>query len=120
MTTAADRVEPFRKILDELRTAGVLSQTRGLKLKKRVFFFFSSTSFGGGGEEDTTRKADQKKEGQREQKHRGGKEGPTGPPPVAKEAKTVLGVEHLDAVADRGYFSGEEILECENAGIWRP
>jgi transposase len=37
--------------------------------------------------------------------------------PVAKEAKTVLGVENLDAVADRGYFSGEEILECENAGI---
>jgi transposase len=37
--------------------------------------------------------------------------------PVAKEAKTVLGVEFLDAVADRGYFSGEEILECENAGI---
>ena len=37
--------------------------------------------------------------------------------PVAKEAKTVLGVEYLDAVADRGYFSGKEILECENAGI---
>jgi transposase len=37
--------------------------------------------------------------------------------PVAKQAKTVLGVENLDAVADRGYFSGEEILECENAGI---
>jgi transposase len=37
--------------------------------------------------------------------------------PVAKEAKTVLGVENLDAVADRGYFSSEEILECENAGI---
>jgi transposase len=37
--------------------------------------------------------------------------------PVAKEAKAVLGVEHLDAVADRGYFSGEQILACENAGI---
>ena len=37
--------------------------------------------------------------------------------PVAKQAKTVLGVENLDAVADRGYFSGKEILECENAGI---
>ncbi len=24
---------------------------------------------------------------------------------------------NLDAVADRGYFSSEEILECENAGI---
>ena len=30
--------------------------------------------------------------------------------PVAKEAKTVLGVENLDAVADRGYFSGKETL----------
>jgi len=37
--------------------------------------------------------------------------------PVAKEAKTVLGVENLDAVADRGYFSGEELLACDNAGI---
>jgi transposase len=36
---------------------------------------------------------------------------------VAKEAKATLGVEKLDAVADRGYFSGEEILACENAGI---
>jgi transposase len=37
--------------------------------------------------------------------------------PVAKQAKATLGVESLDAVADRGYFSSEEILECENAGI---
>ena len=37
--------------------------------------------------------------------------------PVAKEAKATLEVEKLDAVADRGYFSGEEILACENAGI---
>jgi transposase len=37
--------------------------------------------------------------------------------PVAKQAKTVLGVENLDAVADRGYFSGEELLACDNAGI---
>ena len=37
--------------------------------------------------------------------------------PVAKEAKAVLGVQNLDAVADRGYFSGEQILACENAGI---
>jgi transposase len=36
---------------------------------------------------------------------------------VAKAAKATLGVEKLDAVADRGYFSGEEILACENAGI---
>jgi transposase len=36
---------------------------------------------------------------------------------VAKEAKAALGVENLDAVADRGYFNGEEILACEQAGI---
>jgi gas vesicle protein len=36
---------------------------------------------------------------------------------VAKEAKATLRAETLDAVADRGYFSGEEILACENAGI---
>jgi transposase len=37
--------------------------------------------------------------------------------PMAMSAKTALGVEKLDAIADRGYFSGEEILACENAGI---
>ena len=36
---------------------------------------------------------------------------------MAKAAKARLGVEKLDAVADRGYFSGEEILACDNAGI---
>src|SRR5882757_600648 len=36
---------------------------------------------------------------------------------VAKQAKATLQVESLDAVADRGYFSSEEILACENAGI---
>jgi hypothetical protein len=36
---------------------------------------------------------------------------------VAKEAKATLGAERLDAVADRGYFKGEEILACEEAGI---
>jgi transposase len=36
---------------------------------------------------------------------------------VAKEAKATLEVEKLDAIADRGYFNSEEILECENAGI---
>jgi hypothetical protein len=36
---------------------------------------------------------------------------------VAKQAKATLGVENLDAVADRGYFDSEEILACENAGI---
>ena len=36
---------------------------------------------------------------------------------MAKEAKATLQAETVDAVADRGYFSGEEILACENAGI---
>jgi hypothetical protein len=36
---------------------------------------------------------------------------------VAKQAKATLEVESLDAVADRGYFSSDEILACENAGI---
>jgi len=36
---------------------------------------------------------------------------------MAKKAKAVLGTDALDAVADRGYFSGEEILACERAGI---
>jgi transposase len=37
--------------------------------------------------------------------------------PMAQAAKAALGIEKLDAVADRGYFSGEEILACDNAGI---
>jgi transposase len=37
--------------------------------------------------------------------------------PMAKKAKATLDVEKLDAVADRGYFNGEEILACEEAGI---
>src|SRR3974390_67897 len=36
---------------------------------------------------------------------------------VASQAKEVLGVDELEAVADRGYFSGEEILACQKAGI---
>ena len=36
---------------------------------------------------------------------------------VAQQAKAALGVEKLDAVADRGYFNGEEILACEKAEI---
>ena len=36
---------------------------------------------------------------------------------VAARAKDVLGVDTLEAVADRGYFSGEEILTWHNAGI---
>jgi transposase len=36
---------------------------------------------------------------------------------IAKEAKAMLQAQTLDAVADRGYFNGEEILACEAAGI---
>ncbi len=36
---------------------------------------------------------------------------------VATQAKDILGVDKLEAVADRGYYSGEEILACHNAGI---
>src|SRR5215472_7347736 len=36
---------------------------------------------------------------------------------VAKKTKATLGAESLDVVADRGYFNGEEILACEEAGI---
>jgi transposase len=36
---------------------------------------------------------------------------------VAKAAKAVLLVDKLEAVADRGYYHGEEILACEQAGI---
>ena len=36
---------------------------------------------------------------------------------VAQETKATLQTEKLEAVADRGYFSGEEILTCDQAGI---
>ena len=36
---------------------------------------------------------------------------------VAKETKATLQTDTLDAVADRGYFNGEEILACDRAGI---
>src|SRR5207302_6865017 len=36
---------------------------------------------------------------------------------VAKQAKAVLKAKTLEAVADRGYFSSPEILECHEAGI---
>src|SRR5919198_1425262 len=36
---------------------------------------------------------------------------------IACEAKKVLGVDELEAVTDRGYYSGEEILACHEAGI---
>jgi hypothetical protein len=36
---------------------------------------------------------------------------------IASQAKDVFGADHLDAVADRGYFSSVEILACEQADI---
>jgi len=36
---------------------------------------------------------------------------------MAKQAKAVLDADELTVVADRGYFSGEEIKSCEEAGI---
>ena len=36
---------------------------------------------------------------------------------MAEQARTEMGVETLDAVADRGYFSSVEILACETAGV---
>jgi len=37
--------------------------------------------------------------------------------PMAQAAKAVLGVEKLTAVADKGYFSGQQIRSCEQNGI---
>jgi Transposase DDE domain len=36
---------------------------------------------------------------------------------MGKEAKAVLAVETLEAVADRGYWDSQEILACDQAGI---
>jgi hypothetical protein len=36
---------------------------------------------------------------------------------MAEQARTEMGVETIDAVADRGYYTGEEIRACEEAGI---
>ena len=36
---------------------------------------------------------------------------------MAKRAKATLEAESLDVVADRGYYSSEEILACENEGV---
>jgi len=36
---------------------------------------------------------------------------------IAMQAKEVLGAEHLDAVADRGYYNSTEIKACDDAGI---
>jgi transposase len=37
--------------------------------------------------------------------------------PMSKKAKQVLEVDELDVIADRGYFSSEQILECADADI---
>ena len=36
---------------------------------------------------------------------------------MAEQTKAVLETDALDVVADRGYYNGEEILACEEAGI---
>jgi transposase len=36
---------------------------------------------------------------------------------MAEQARTEMGVETLDAVADRGYYDGDEIKACEESGI---
>jgi transposase len=36
---------------------------------------------------------------------------------MAKKARDAMGIEDLTILADRGYFDGEEILECDQAGI---
>jgi len=36
---------------------------------------------------------------------------------MAKRTEAVMQAEHLEAVADRGYYSGNEIVACEEAGI---
>ena len=36
---------------------------------------------------------------------------------MATQARAAMGVQNLTVVADRGYFKGEEILECEQQGI---
>jgi len=37
--------------------------------------------------------------------------------PMAKQTKATLEADELDVVADRGYFSSEQILACDQAGI---
>lgn len=37
--------------------------------------------------------------------------------PMAKAAKQVLGVEHLDVVADKGFYNGEQVKACGDADI---
>ena len=37
--------------------------------------------------------------------------------PMAEQARAATGIDDLTVVADRGYFKGEQILECDQAGI---
>ncbi len=37
--------------------------------------------------------------------------------PMSQKARTEMGTDTLDVVADRGYFNGDEILACDKAGI---
>ncbi|MGF6632892.1 hypothetical protein OKW39_000043 [Paraburkholderia sp. MM6662-R1] len=36
---------------------------------------------------------------------------------MATQARAATGIENLTVVADRGYFKGEEILQCDKAGF---
>lgn len=36
---------------------------------------------------------------------------------MSQKAKAAMGVDALDMLADRGYFSGEDILACEAIGV---
>ena len=36
---------------------------------------------------------------------------------MAEQAKAALGVDKLEAVADRGYFDTDEIVACAEAGV---
>ena len=36
---------------------------------------------------------------------------------MAEQARTELGVEEIEVVADRGYYEGQQIKACEDAGI---
>jgi hypothetical protein len=36
---------------------------------------------------------------------------------MTERARAAIGSEAIEAVADRGYYSGEEIVACEQAGI---
>jgi hypothetical protein len=37
--------------------------------------------------------------------------------PMAEQAREATGIKDLTVVADRGYFKGEQILDCQQAGM---